>query len=196
MDHEGARTERAPYIELYVNALRPKMAEYKLEESSLNLAAHELFDALVFAAAPSLTLVTRGVVGAYLNDLTEGSDLSIVQSELGATIMEAVRWAPPVLAAPFEEHGTRFHATVGYTGYDETRWGDDARDFRVRGDIDYYRLRTLNWSDKALPLAGQPNTARICPARSLSFNLVLAFLDAMGIYGWEVADGADPPRFP
>ena len=131
-----------------------------------------------------------------MNDLDEGNIDWSNRDDLGRIIYEMIRWAPPVLAVAFEADGRRYHSTVGYTGYDADFFGDDWRDIRVRGDVDYYRERMLNWADTALPLAGRPETARLCPARSLSYNLVLAFMDALDVQSWEMADGAAPPNVP
>lgn len=193
-DHAAARAGRAPYIAMYEAALSDRLVEYELDAADLSIAAHGLLDAIVFAASPSISGVTAGVVGAYLNDLDPSIDWTS-QSDIGAAIYETVRWNPPVVGVPFEEDGIRHHATVGYVGYDESHWGDDADSFRIRGDISYYRSKTLNWADAAMPLDGRPETASFCPARSLSFNLMLAFLEAMDLEMWEaVGDIPKPPR--
>ena len=195
-DPSPFRENRGQYTAKYEAALLLRMEEYQLEPSTITLAAEALFDALGFAAVPSVAGVTEGVVGAYLNDLDgENIDWSN-RNDLASVVFETVRLNPPVLGVPFEENGVRYHSVVGYTGYDLSHWGEDAHSFRMRGDVEYYRERTLNWADTALPLEGKPYTAHLCPARSLSFNLVLAFVDAMDLETWIPADGGSPPTEP
>lgn len=197
-DSRQRRADRAVYIDMYVQAIEARIVSgiiTTLDMADARLAANAFMDAMTFAAIPSLTGGVAAVVGVYLHNIGNvNNELNWDEpNDLGRAIMEAVRSYPPVLGVPYLKDNTRFESVVGYTGYDETVFGSDARDYRVRfATVNQYRDLLVNWADKAFPVVGKPETSHVCPARSLSFNLLFAFLSQLDITSWMEGEGGKP----
>lgn len=196
-DSDGLRAQREGYINMYVTAIESRVDSgfiTTLNKADSLLAANGLLDAFIFAAIPSLTGMSSAIMGVYLHNLGDVNNQIDwnIDSDLGAAIMECVRVYPPVLGIPYIEGNTRFESLVGYSGYDFGVFGADSHDFRVRMNVEQYRAILINWADKAIPVPGKPETSRVCPARSLSFNLLLAFLSELDITSWMEGEGGLP----
>jgi hypothetical protein len=53
------------------------------------------------------------------------------------------------------------------------------------GDFNYYHSRSIDWADSGAPVEGKPWTSHICPAKAMSYNMILAFWEALGPTNWS-----------
>lgn len=187
------RNQRKGYVERYEEAIRSRIAMFPgLDDSKVKLAAEGALDALIFAGGPSLTGAMEGTLGAYLNGFVDDSIDWTSTHDVGRVVMEVVRVYPPVLGVPYLEDGYRYNSLTGYTGYDKDVWSEDAYSFKIRGNVDYYLERLVSWSDAAVPDDDRPQASHVCPAKSFSFNLLVAFIVAMNVEEWEASSGEPP----
>lgn len=192
LNPNGLRERRLQIINQYVTAIGARNHLFGLQESQFRLAAEAFADALGFAAAPALTGATEGALGAYLNGLVDGGiDWSSIH-DVGTVVMEVVRVYPPVLGVSYVKDGGRFSSLAGYAGYDQDVWGPNAYFFGIKGNLESYRALQLSWSDAAIPSSDRAFASHVCPAKSLSFNLLVAFLIAMNVPEWVAATGVPP----
>ena len=99
------------------------------------------------------------------------------------------------------DSGQRIASLVGMAGFDKSVYGDDVDKIKIRGSLEFYHSRSLNFADAAGPLHGKPGSNRLCPGRSASVSMATQFLKAMDLSQWEligdesVEFGDSPPSF-
>jgi hypothetical protein len=156
-------------------------------DKEIRLLSTTIYDALALASLPSLTVTIKGALGAYYlgwvgeqYNMTDTMDLSLV-------ILEGIRNYPPVLGFPRVDAATgiRHMPLVGISGYDSKVYGSDALTYRIRFSFDEYKDTLLNWADAATAVPGKPESAHQCPAKALSFQMVLAFLMELDATQWK-----------
>eukprot|EP00549_Striatella_unipunctata_P004041 CAMPEP_0118712890 /NCGR_PEP_ID=MMETSP0800-20121206/25142_1 /TAXON_ID=210618 ORGANISM="Striatella unipunctata, Strain CCMP2910" /NCGR_SAMPLE_ID=MMETSP0800 /ASSEMBLY_ACC=CAM_ASM_000638 /LENGTH=483 /DNA_ID=CAMNT_0006618141 /DNA_START=161 /DNA_END=1615 /DNA_ORIENTATION=+ len=192
------RRRGAVYVDMYIEAFTNGLANGRipsnvLAEEDVTLAAVSIMTGVLFALSPALGGVTRAVVGVYLNNVGDTNSKLDWSShvDLGRAIMEAVRVYPPVMGVTYVDGAIRVAGLVGYSGYDKTVFGENAKNYSILYDtVEDYRERMISWADTALPVEGKPETSHVCPARSFSFNMLLGFLSALDVESWmEGPDG-------
>lgn len=158
--------------------------DYVDENNNVRIAAEVIFDAFMFAATPSVSTVISAFLGYYAAELTPPTFPT--DADLGAAILETIRVDAPVIGVPYVKVETNIRQSplAGMSGYDESVFGLDAREFRVRLTDEEYQEKSLNWANAAVGIPGKPGTSHVCPAKSLSFNMMLAFLKAMDPTSW------------
>ncbi|GMI32150.1 hypothetical protein TeGR_g7866 [Tetraparma gracilis] len=195
-------SKKAFYLTKYEAAVRRQIASGAIasltgdgsaeDERGIIMAARGLLDALIFAGGLSVPGIIFSGLAAYYTGLT-GSDFDIndpLQAPL--LVMETIRNYPAVLGVPYLEGEHRHAPLAGMGGYDENVY-PDALNFKIRteapdgGDgLAYYHQHSIDWADSGLPVDGAPWSARICPGKSLSYNMILAFWEAMDPTNWYV----------
>jgi hypothetical protein len=145
-------------------------------------------DSFLFAGGLSIPAVVQAGLAAYFTELTPKKfDMTDVEN-LKLLALGSIRLYPPVIGVPYIDTttGQRHVPLPGYAGLDQSVYGLDANEFRIRGDLQYYHSRSLNWADSALPVDGKAHTNHICPGRSMSFNMIVAFWEALDAIMWCV----------
>jgi hypothetical protein len=153
-----------------------------------------LMDALIFAGGLSVPgVITAGI--AALNTGLVPDDFDIDDPlDAPRLVFECIRNYPPVLGVPYIETSTGFrHAPLaGMGGYDTaaSAYGANAENFEItpERDFNFYHSRSIDWADSAAPVDGKPWTNHICPGKSMSYNMILGFWEALGPNNWA----ADP----
>jgi hypothetical protein len=209
---DDALSKKAFYLKRYEAAIRKQVAAgyiTTLDASHADYDTHVMktawgfLDALIFAGGLSVPGVIFSGLAAYYTGLT-GTDFDIndpLQAPL--LVMETIRNYPAVLGVPYlmpdgvdSDGNTKYHREAplaGMGGYDKKVYGDDALEFRIRkeapdgGDgLAYYHTHSIDWADSGVPVDGKPWSSRICPAKSMSYNMILAFWEAMDATNWYV----------
>ena len=193
---------KAMYVKKYEAAIRASIASGYIttlsatDADAISKAAVGFLDATIFAGGLSVPGVIAGGLGAYYTGLTGTFNINDpLQAPL--LVFESIRMYPPVLGMPYFVTGSdgkpRRHAPlVGMGGYDKTVYGADADKFKIRGDLAFYKANSIDWADTALPVDGKPWSSRVCPGKSLSYNMILSFWESMDATNWY-ADPANPP---
>ncbi|GMI18662.1 hypothetical protein TrLO_g4563 [Triparma laevis f. longispina] len=156
------------------------------DDEGIKKTAWGFLDALIFAGGLSVPGVISSGLAAYYTGLT-GVDFDIndpLQAPL--LVFESIRHSPPVLGVPYFVAGHRHAPLAGMGGYDKTKYGEDAYDFRIRKTLAEYKALSIDWADSAQPVVDKPWSSRICPAKSLSYNMILSFWEAMDGTNWYV----------
>jgi len=188
----------------YAVSIREQIASGELttlvdEGKNVAVLAEGLFDAFVFAAGQSVPGTISNFLGMYFHGkIAEEHVMTGSNSTLGLAIMETIRYFPPVGGVPYTplDDNVRQTPVVAASGYDKSVYGTDARSFNI-GRFDTfaeYDDTLLNWANAAVPLPDKPGTNHVCPARSLSYNMLKAYLTALNVVDWSV-DGV-LPRIP
>ncbi len=186
--------KKAKYIEDYKVALVKQVNDGVIttldatDDVAVTKAAWGFLDALIFAGGLSVPGVIHGGLAAYYSGLT-GMDWDPSDTtDLALLVMETIRMSPPVLGVPYIEVATGFrHAPLaGMGGFDKSVYGDDVEEFRIRNTLDEYHALSIDWADTAVPAAGAPWSNRICPAKSMSYNMIQAFWEALDMTNWYV----------
>lgn len=183
----------ASFVSLYESVL-PSIFQEEFDEVDLTKTAMTLLDSFLFAGGASVPSTIKNGLAAYYEGLTPKGRFSMTNPmDLGVLVLETARSYPPVLGFAYIDNvtGRRYASVPGMSGFDRSIWGGDADKFRIRGDLSYYHARTLNWADSALPVDGIPGSNHVCPARSMSYSMVVAFWEALNAEQWCV-DSATP----
>eukprot|EP00542_Grammatophora_oceanica_P010718 CAMPEP_0194043408 /NCGR_PEP_ID=MMETSP0009_2-20130614/15044_1 /TAXON_ID=210454 /ORGANISM="Grammatophora oceanica, Strain CCMP 410" /LENGTH=723 /DNA_ID=CAMNT_0038687601 /DNA_START=102 /DNA_END=2273 /DNA_ORIENTATION=- len=160
-----------------------------IAESEADMMANGVLDTFLFAGGLSVPQTIKQSLGAYYSGWA-GKDFnpkSII--DLNILIMETVRVFPPVLGQTFVDNvfGLRYSGTPGLVGFDKEVYGKDADEFRIRGDLEYYHSRSLNWAEAGgTPVEGAPWSRRDCPAKEMSIAMMSAFMEALVLEEWCV----------
>jgi len=177
----------------------------------ITITARGVLDALIFAGGLSVPGLIFSGLAAYYTGLT-GTEFDITDpGQAPLLVMETIRNYPAVLGVPYlmpdgtdEDGNTKYHRRAplaGMGGYDKGVYGEDALEFRIRhsapdgGDgLEFYKSHSIDWADSAKPVDGKPWSSRICPAKSMSYNMVLAFWEAMDPTNWCVRERSERTR--
>ena len=195
---EETLKQKAQYLKKYEEHIRENIGNGLYTESDgtellsasdaegIKKTAWGFLDALIFAGGLSVPGVISSGLAAYYTGLT-GSDFDINDpNQMPLLAFESIRHSPPVLGVPFMVDGHRHAPLAGMGGYDKTKYGEDADNFRVRKTLAEYKALSIDWADFAKPVDGAPWSSRICPAKSLSYNMILAFWEALDGTNWYV----------
>lgn len=184
------------FVALYKSILPGIFQEFAGDGDDVDLdveltkTAIAVLDSFLFAGGASVPSTIKNGLAAYYSGLTpKRNKFSMTDPmDLGLLVLETVRSYPPVLGFPYIDKttGQRSAPLPGMAGYDRNVYGGDADRFRIRGDLDYYHERSLNWADSALPVDGKPFSNRVCPARSMSYSMIIAFWEALDATQWCV----------
>lgn len=196
---------KARYLTQYEAAIRKQVASgaiTKLDASHADYDHHVaktaqgLLDALIFAGGLSVPGVIHGGLAAYYTGLTTGGTVDFdINNPAHAPllVMESIRNYPPVLGVPYieKEDGFRHAPLAGMGGYDQSVHGKDATgydatEFKIRHTIEKYHETSTDWADSGAPVADAPWSSRICPAKSMSYNMALVFWEALDATNWYV----------
>ncbi|GMI14184.1 hypothetical protein TrVE_jg9327 [Triparma verrucosa] len=192
-------SQKAQYLKKYEEAIRANIASghYKSldgntdwldasDDDAITKTAWSFLDALIFAGGLSVPGVISSGLAAYYTGLT-GPDFDINDTlQAPLLVFESIRHSPPVLGVPYFVDGHRHAPLAGMGGYDKTKYGDDAYEFRIRKTLAEYKALSIDWADSAQPVADKPWSSRICPAKSLSYNMILSFWEALDATNWYV----------
>ncbi|GFH55184.1 predicted protein [Chaetoceros tenuissimus] len=145
------------------------------------MAGHAIADAFLFAGGLSVPAMIKHTVGAFFDE-DEEQELErrrLTSTDMKLLILETTRRFPPVLGFTFidKESGQRIAPLPGMGGYDRNFYGEDIEKIRIRGGLDFYHSRSLNWNEAAT-VSG--NGKRVCPGRSMSLAMAAAFIEALG----------------
>jgi len=194
------RRAKQRYVNMIVDALNERRGELETiadaDEDTVTSAAYAILDALFFAGGLSVPIVLRVGLREYY-ECSAGTESIDVSSKMDLKVMamETIRSTPPVNSAAYingenlEDPGKRVVALLGLATVDESVYGEKPEEFRIRGDLNYYHSRSVNFADQAGPIDGLPGTNRVCPARSLAVNMIAAFWDAAELNAWGLVDG-------
>jgi len=178
------------FVELYKTILPSIFPELAGDDIELSKTAMALLDSFLFAGGASVPSTIKNGLAAFFQGLTpKGEKFSMNDpKDLGLLVLETVRSYPPVLGVPYinTATGQRYAPLAGMAGYDKNVYGRDADEFRIRGDLSYYHARSLNWADAALPVDGVPGSSHVCPGRSMSYSMIVAFWEALQADRWCV----------
>jgi len=178
------------FVELYKTILPSIFPELAGDDIELSKTAMALLDSFLFAGGASVPSTIKNGLAAFFQGLTpKGKKFSMKDpKDLGILVLETVRSYPPVLGVPYinAATGQRYAPLAGMAGYDKRVYGHDADKFRIRGDLAYYHARSLNWADAALPVDGIPGSSHVCPGRSMSYSMIVAFWEALQADQWCV----------
>jgi len=148
----------------------------------LIMAGHTIADAFLFAGGLSVPAMIKHTVGAFFDQdeeqeperrrLLTGTDLKLL-------ILETTRRFPPVLGFTYIDNasGQRIAPLPGMRGYDRKIYGEDVLKIKIRGNLDFYHTKSMNWNEAAR-VQGPGN--RSCPGRSMSLAMAAAFIEALG----------------
>ncbi|KAL7567099.1 hypothetical protein ACA910_009428 [Epithemia clementina (nom. ined.)] len=160
------------------------------DQLQLRVAGTALLNSFLMAGGLSVPSSINNAAASYFAVLTDANFDPTNPLSLKLLVLEAIRMYPPVLGFPYiEKSGQRMAPLVGMAGTDKGVYGDDALEFRIRGDLTYYHTRSLNFADAAVP-KNEGNSIRSCPARSLAVAMSSAFLEAL-----ELADSNGDPQW-
>jgi hypothetical protein len=196
---KGINAAKANFANIYKDALSAGLGGNLIDISDsilMEKAAYSILDSFLFAGGLSVSAVIQAGLAAYFTGLTPNKfDMKNVD-DLKLLVLESVRLYPPVLGVPYidADTGQRHVPLVGFAGFDQSVYGSDASEFRIRGDLQYYHTRSLNWAESALPLDGQAHTNHVCPGRSMSFNMILAFWESLDATMWCVDPATEIKR--
>jgi hypothetical protein len=188
---EGINSGKASFAAIYRLALSTGIGGGLIDIDNaiqLEKAAYGILDSFLFAGGLAIPSVIQSGLAAYFTELTPKDFDMTDADELKLLVLESVRLYPPVLGVPYIDAttGQRHVPLAGFAGYDQSVYGCDASEFRIRGNLEYYHTRSLNWAESALPVNLPAHTNHVCPARSLSFNMILGFLEAVDAAMWCV----------
>ncbi|KAL7564766.1 hypothetical protein ACA910_010173 [Epithemia clementina (nom. ined.)] len=156
----------------------------------LRVAGTALLNAYLMAGGLSVPSSINNAAGSFFAGLTDANFDITNPLSLKLLVLEAIRMYPPVLGFPYiEKSGQRMASLAGMAGTDKGVYGDDALEFRIRGDLTYYHTRSLNFADAAVP-KNEGTSIRSCPARSLAVAMSSAFLEAL-----ELVDSDGNPQW-
>jgi hypothetical protein len=173
---------KTSFVNIYENVIKSNSNLMDMLDGHSRKGALALLDTFLFAGGLSVPSVIQSSIAAYMTCLTDEKFDATDAKSLTLLALESIRLFPPVLAFPYIlKNGQRQNPLPGFGGYDRAVYGNDADEFRIRGDISYYHSRSLNWADAALPVQDQPKTARVCSGRSLSLSMASAFLEALDL---------------
>ena len=169
---------------------RKQMLQYKIilgqqfdhltSEAELHYVAAGYFDALMLAGGLS---VPQGIHNAlavmYSLQSPKQPELEINESNLPCLVWETLRFFPLVLCVPYyinPEKSKRRLICLVTALRDRKVWGEDAASFRLRDIAQYQELSTV-WAEQMMDKDNPPNN-RNCPAKDLSYQMILNFLKA------------------
>jgi len=188
------------FYERYIEAIRKNIESGEItdleidDDEGIFKLAWIFMDSHVWAGGLSVPSLIQSTLAANATGIA-GNDFDISdRNQASLLLMECVRLYPPVLGFPSTDSKTHFRYApcVGMSGYDRKKFGSDADDFRFgRMTMPEYHSSILDWADVALGEDDAPWSARICPAKSLSFQMILAFLEAMNPNEWAVSDESE-----
>ncbi|GMH46403.1 hypothetical protein TrRE_jg6628 [Triparma retinervis] len=201
---EETLKQKRNYIKIYTHAIEKCIKSGHItnlsidDEEGIKKTAWGFLDALIFAGGLSVPGVIHAGLAAYYTGLT-GTDFDILDpNQAPLLVMESIRHSPPVLGVPYLIGNHRHAPLAGMGGYDKGVYGDDALDFRIRDDLAFYHQNSIDWADTAVTAdPGNENpkhSSRICPAKSMSYNMILAFWEAMDPTNWSVDPESDISR--
>ena len=160
------------------------------ETGALRKASWAILDTFIFAGGLSVPNSILHAMASYYDGFAGKQELDIHEGKnLKLLVLEALRRFPPVSSVPIMD--ARDHhrslAFVAASGYEESVYGPDVKDFKIRGDLQWYHERSLSFAEPALPInEDSPETARICPGRSLAVAMAAAWLEALDLEKWCV----------
>ena len=94
-------------------------------------------------------------------------------------VYEILRFYICVNGFPYYTDSSQKHRRVlilAACSRDKKAWGQDADEFKLR-DLETYQKLSCFWADKAVDTK-KPENNRACPAKDLSFQMILNFLKA------------------
>lgn len=167
---------------------------------ALEKASWAILDTFLFAGGLGVPHTILHSVASYYDGFVGKENFDIHDTtNLKLLVMESIRRYPPVSSVPIMD--ARDHhrslAFIGASGYNDTVYGDHVKSFRIRGDLQWYHQRSLHFAEPGLPVSkDSPETARVCPGRSLAVAMTAAWMKALDLETWCVAAETPIKRIP
>lgn len=166
-------------IQKYKNCLASSIEHLKSEEM-LYLVASRYFDVMMLAGGLSVPQVIHHAFAImYSNHSPKDPNIKINEENLPAFVWETLRFAPPVTCVPYYTTPEKTHRrliNILTASRDQNVWGQDADEFRLR-DISEYDDLSVIYAEQMVSKEDPVNN-RSCPAKDLSYQMILNFLKA------------------
>lgn len=157
---------------------------------ALKKASWAILDTFTFAGGLGVPNNILHAMAAYYKGFEVKPAVSVHDArDLKLLVLEAIRRFPPVSSVPTMDARDHHRSLqfVAAVGYEESVYGANVKDFKIRGDLQWYHERSLHFAEPALPVDDDsPETARICPGRSLAVAMAAAWLEALDLEKWCV----------
>mmetsp|Transcript_34214 Transcript_34214/g.41288 ORF Transcript_34214/g.41288 Transcript_34214/m.41288 type:complete len:519 (-) Transcript_34214:241-1797(-) len=183
--------QKSQWLRKYERAIREKM-DYgrfnKEDNEEVMKLSWFLLDAHLFAGGLSVPSIVHSVAASYYTQLKNDASFDITKkSDISSLVMECTRLYPPVTGFPsVDKSNHRTIASLVMAGLDSNAFGQNTTSLNInRMSIGEFHEKSVFWADTALPLQKKPWTARLCPAKSLSFNMISAFIEVMDLTTWK-----------
>jgi hypothetical protein len=174
------------YITMYIKCLKKLSKNHEAYfdiKDDYRLYANAILESFIFAGGLSITKIITSVIYTYFHepkldfDITKPDDLELL-------IFETIRLYSPVKGTTILIGGKVICPMTGLTGIYNKKFKDSFQ-FKNRRNVNLYKNNLTSWNNLALPLPDRPETARTCPAKSLSIYACLAFLTKLELSKWE-----------
>jgi len=161
------------------------------ERENIIKAGHAVADSFFFAGGLSVPSVIEAAAGVYYGEAIEGEFDITKEMDIKLLVLEATRRFPPVLGVTYIDKATgqRTAPLPGMAGFDKSVYGEDVMNIKIRGNLEYYHTKSLNFAETAGPLENNPSSSRICPGRSMSIAMATQFIKAMQLEDYCLAAG-------
>jgi hypothetical protein len=171
--------KKMKYINRFIELLPDEMSG---EDKRTN--ANTILELMVFAGGISVPRMVRVILSHWALGELDDFDMS-AEHDRKLVTMEALRRNPPVTElCPINVSG-EYTFPDGINSMTHTAF-DDPLMFKRRDDIDKYKREMISFADQALPIEGFPGSARVCPAKSLAFHMILAFIESVDFSNCKV----------
>jgi len=184
------RVQNEEFIDLISNAIERTYPE-EVKGKNLRVLALVSLDALTFAGGLSCGETVAHVLGALWNKLGDlaDSNFKLTRDNVDEVIFETCRLFPAVSNIAYERReafgngeGSQFVGreilAIGPLLQDPTLWGDDAKEFRLRGGAAYSSEAFCPFAELA------PN--RRCPGKDLAIALIRELVLEIDSHHWKV----------